>query len=313
MALRSGLFDSTEIVETADGYPRGDKAESADFFARYFSRFIGSGVYALPSTGFAVTVSAGLTLSVAAGDAFINGYYVFSDEAQTITLTSGSADKTCRVVLRLDTAAGAITLALLDTDVALTRTGSVYELGLADIAVPAGAVAVTQSGITDLRLNSALCGIVTGVVDQLDTSSYAAQLDSIVGDASDAYDGMTEFIGGAESEFDVWFNSMKDQLSTDAAGNLELNKAEKDLSNVETGSVTASLIANGSVGTAKIADSAIINAKLADSAVATAKIADSAVTSDKLNDGSVVESKLGANLSAAFRSIEREMYSIVLL
>ena len=39
-----GMFDSTKIVETADGFPRGDKAVDAAFFARMMQCFYSDGV-----------------------------------------------------------------------------------------------------------------------------------------------------------------------------------------------------------------------------------------------------------------------------
>ena len=60
MAMRSGLFDSTETVEMVGGFPRGDKAETADFFAAYFASFVGNGIYLNPPTCFQVLPQSGL-------------------------------------------------------------------------------------------------------------------------------------------------------------------------------------------------------------------------------------------------------------
>lgn len=240
MALRSGLFDSTAVVETAEGFPRGNRAESADFFARYFSRFVGNGVCADPADGFAVRAAGGLNISVLPGDAFINGYFAFSDETQTLTLTSSAQEKTVRAVLRLDTSAGEITLALLDGDTELTRSGNIYELALADITVGAEASAVYQSGIRDLRLSEELCGQVMGITWTPDTSAYAAQLGALADDAAEAVAGLEDCLRDSSEEFDGWFDSVRARLSDSDAASLTENKAEKDLSNVPAGSVSYS-------------------------------------------------------------------------
>ena len=73
-----------------------------------------------------------------------------------------------------------------------------------------------------------------------------------------------------------------DSINTDLSG-----KADTDLSNVDAGSVTTTLLDDGAVTTAKIADSNVTTAKIADSNVTTAKIADDAITSAKIADDAV--------------------------
>lgn len=313
MSMRSGLFDSTEIVETESGYPRGNKAEAADFFARYFAAFIGNGVYARPSNGFQVFAYDGLTVHVKAGSAFINGYFAFDDEDDSITLTSGLSDTVYRVILRLDTNYGTISLAVLEDDTSLTRTGGIYELGLADVSVTAGALSVSQSDIRDLRADNALCGFVTGTITQLDTSTYAAQLDGIIADASEAYGDMTDYIEISEEEFNEWFESMRNQLSTDAAGHLEQTKAERDLSNVSDGAVSERFIGSSAVTAAKIGGGAIITDKIADNAVTSVKLGGGAVVTEKIADNAVTSEKLGEDIRSSLSRITELCYGIKLV
>ena len=42
--IDGGMFDSTSVVETVDGFPRGDKAVDAAFFARMLRCFYRDGV-----------------------------------------------------------------------------------------------------------------------------------------------------------------------------------------------------------------------------------------------------------------------------
>ena len=237
MALRSGLFDSTEIIESASGYPRGNRAENAEFFARYFSRFIGNGVYASPSDGFLVKAGGGLNLKIMPGDAFINGYFAFATEEQIISLTSGVEQIIYRIVLRMDRMAGAITIEVLDSNIALSRNENVYEIALADVRVGASATYISQGDIIDLRLDKELCGIVTGLIDQLDTSDFASQLDALIADSADAYASQLEFIASAEQEFNLWIDSLHEQFGEDDIVELSQNKAERDLTNVDDGAV----------------------------------------------------------------------------
>ena len=57
MSLRCGLFDSTEIVQTVDGYPQGNKAETADFFAHALAGLSGNGIPPTPADAFKVTAN----------------------------------------------------------------------------------------------------------------------------------------------------------------------------------------------------------------------------------------------------------------
>ena len=81
-----------------------------------------------------------------------------------------------------------------------------------------------------------------------------------------------------------------DSINTDLSG-----KANTDLSNVDAGSVTTTLLDAGAVTTAKIADSNVTTAKIADSNVTTAKIADSNVTTAKIADDAVTNDKIADN------------------
>ncbi|EGT3663789.1 hypothetical protein ERM55_21890, partial [Clostridioides difficile] len=125
----------------------------------------------------------------------------------------------------------------------LQRDADAYELGLADIYIRAGAISITQSSITDLRLDKNLCGIVKGTIEEIDTTTLLAQLstwkDEEISNFNDWRENQenkqedwyntttTNFV----SEFNIWFESIKDILDEDAAGNLlnEINKVKEEL------------------------------------------------------------------------------------
>lgn len=167
MAQEYGFFDSTSY-ETVDNIPIGNKAKDQTFFARYFASFIKNGVFTLNS--FAPTVSSGMTLSVSAGQCFINGYYAFDDEAETKTFTTDSTQHEYWLVQRCDTANGEIN-AIWITDPASgllpTRDGAIYDLVLCKVTIPGGATALTVSMIEDCRSDETLCGIVSAINDGL--------------------------------------------------------------------------------------------------------------------------------------------------
>ena len=168
MAIRCGLFDSTQIVETEYGYPRGDKAQTADFFAKYFSSFVGNGVLYNPSTSFSVMSHSGLTVQIRPGAAFINGYFVFNDETEYKEFTSDTVDHDYYYVLRLDLSEREIApLWIADPGESQLpiRTELVYDLVIAKVHVGTGFNSITDSMITDLRSDTAYCGFVKSLVD----------------------------------------------------------------------------------------------------------------------------------------------------
>ena len=82
---------------------------------------------------------------------------------------------------------------------ALTRTtGGTWELSLAQIYVAAGATSIAQSDITDERANTSVCGYVTGLIDQIDTTDLFAQYDA-------AFDAK-------EQEIQDWFDSVREEV-----------------------------------------------------------------------------------------------------
>lgn len=161
-----------------------DRVGKAEDWAWYFATFIGNGVFPKPETGLQVVASNGMTVLAKAGYAFINGYAFRNPEDFSITLDTadGSLPRIDRVIVRWDITQRMIYIAVLKgtpsaNPVArsLTRTSEIYDLCVADVLVGRGVTSITQANITDQRYNSSLCGIVHGVVDQIDATTLTAQ------------------------------------------------------------------------------------------------------------------------------------------
>lgn len=211
--MRSGFFNSTITGYDEEGQPIFDRAEDATFFAKYFSQFVGNGVYADPGDCLMVQAGTGLMVTVRPGTCFINGYTGWLESAETLTLDAAHSilNRIDLIVVRYDGVNRDISLKYIKgteantpvpPDIERTDVGGsdVYDLELAQIYVSARATAVTQANITDMRLDNTVCGIVASPVEHLDTSKVNAQL---------------------TAAFEQWFNEIKGQLSTDAAGNLQ--------------------------------------------------------------------------------------------
>lgn len=69
---------------------------------------------------------------------------------------------------------------------AIVRTGAVYELYLASIYREAGATNITASNITDLRMDSTVCGLMADSVTSIDMEAIRSQFMSLVRDLEDA-------------------------------------------------------------------------------------------------------------------------------
>lgn len=133
----------------------------------------------------------------------------------------------------------------------LQRDADAWEIAVADIKIVHGTVSITQSMVTDLRMNAELCGWVTGVVTQIDTTTlfnqmeqwkkeYIANSDEWTNEQKNLFlswasrfevdssnwkkEQETVFSNWSieqKAAFDAWFNTIKDILDTNAAGNLQ--------------------------------------------------------------------------------------------
>nr|DAH19015.1 MAG TPA: Receptor Binding Protein [Caudoviricetes sp.] len=206
MAEKSSFFNSVS----------GDRKYKAEDWASYFGTLIGNGVFPNPATNLQVVPGAsGLTVTVHAGKAWINGYYYNNTDDLTLTLPTpdGSKKRIDRIVVRWSLSDRKIsaqvksgTAATNPSAAVLQRDSDVYELAIADVLVGVAATSLSSTSITDRRYDSTLCGVVTGTVQQIDTSAFAAQVQS--------------FLDDSEAEFTSWLDGLQDVLDESTAGNL---------------------------------------------------------------------------------------------
>jgi len=173
MPQKSGFFDTT--ADDPREYPARE-------FAEYFSRFIGNGIFSGGTVLKVTATGADAKISIGVGYAWINGYlYSVYDMPLTLPIQPATTqDRIDRIVLRLDisTPVRSIRAVVLQgtpagapSPPAITRSGSVYDISLAQVLVKANTSTVQPTNITDERLNNAVCGIVTGLIDQVDTTT----------------------------------------------------------------------------------------------------------------------------------------------
>jgi len=183
-----GMFDSTTVVETVGGFPRGDKAVDSSFFAKMISSFYSDGILSggeYGSDGFLITPAGGLTVSVAAGIAWIRGYMAWMKEPQTLVLSAGH---TYTIVLRLNTASGEFTLVAAEDASSLPMdTELIRDLVLAEIQVQGAQTVITAGMITDIRADINRCGFVTCTIDALQSVPFAVDAGSLGGVRENAF------------------------------------------------------------------------------------------------------------------------------
>ena len=187
-----------------------DRTYSSADLASYFASFIGNGVYANPANQLKVSPANGkMAVNVAVGKAWINGYfYELSDSVKELTIATGDANnpRIDKVVCSLNLSQRLIELKIIQGAAsanpqapAHSREDEVFDLVLAEVAVAAGAVELSEEDITDKRPDNTVCGFVTGVVEQIDTTGLFSQYDA---------------------EFNTWFEEIQGILDEDTAGNL---------------------------------------------------------------------------------------------
>lgn len=203
MAETSGFFDAV-YNESTDSY---DLEYLAAQFAAYFALFVGNGVFGSPTNQLKVSSGDGMTIKISPGWAFINGYWYHNDEELVLSVASnlGTSSRSDAVLCRWDAGSRRISAVVQVGSTEVTRDGSYYDLKLAEIFVPAGATYVSQSNITDTRMNESVCGLVTHILEVQTTADLFAQYEAI---------------------FNDWFDSVKDQVTGDLAIKLQTEFTE---------------------------------------------------------------------------------------
>lgn len=228
MALKYGIFPSKKTGTTDDGLPIGDRTNDAEYLARKYSGLIGNGVLADPSTCGQVQASGqGLKILIKPIDVWINGWYAYDLNEESITLAEVTDDRVERVFARLNHPERKIEIITVSGSTApnVTRTNDIYDLALADITLKKGQTVASQSNISDLRLNNTYCGIVSGLIKQIDTSTLLAQMESWFSEQKSAQESDFEhwydtFTAQSKSDFDTWFTGIKNVLDSNTAGHL---------------------------------------------------------------------------------------------
>lgn len=219
MMEKSGFFNSVNK----------DRRYLAEDFAKYFSLFIGNGVFPQEADWLKVKTAGGMSVALSSGYAWINGYKYEndSDKVFQIDVADGVNKRIDAIMIRWDKAKRTVESVYVKGNFSSdpvapdpTRTADFYDLKVAEIYVKAGATQIETQDITDTRFNKSVCGIVAGVVDQIDTTDLFSQYNA---------------------EFQAFMETIEGQLSGDIAGNLQLQITDLQNTKATTATYTATI------------------------------------------------------------------------
>lgn len=201
MATSYGFFNSVS----------GDRLYNADDVNTFLEGLVSDGIYANVDDMFVVTAGTGMSVKVAAGKASLAHHWFKSDAIETLEIGSAHAvlQRYDVVAIRLNYSTREIGFTVIQGTPAtspqvpaIRRDDEFFDLALAYVLVGAGVTAISQSVITDVRLNTAVCGVVTGIIDQLDTTTFMLQL--------------LAWMDAEKTAFETWFATLTEQLEVNA-------------------------------------------------------------------------------------------------
>lgn len=208
MAITYGFFNSLN----------GDRKYNSDQMSEYFDGMISDGVFANVGDALQVKAGTGMQIGVQSGRAFINSRWLKNDAVHNITLNPChvTLNRYTAIVIRLDASARTIDIVAVDGENAtspikpsMTNSATIKELCLAYIYVGAGVTTITQANIEDTRANTDLCGWVTGIIKQVDTSELFLQWQTAY---EEYFADMEAWKTEQKALFDEWFSALTGQL-----------------------------------------------------------------------------------------------------
>lgn len=196
MSWTSGFFNSVN----------GDRTYNADQINSIFEGLITNGVFNKVGNQLAVQPNEGMTIQINTGKGVFGGHWVKNEAVHLLNLEAADVtlNRYCAVCVRVDEnteVRDAVpylkysALASSPVKPTMERSENIKEYCLAYVYIGAGVSEITASAIEDTRANTSLCGWVTGLIEQVDTTTLWKQF---------------------EGEFREWFDTLKDYLDENA-------------------------------------------------------------------------------------------------
>lgn len=258
--MKAFPFQSNFVNMDEHGNPIYDRAVDADFFRWMWRLFFTNGVFANPSSNFQVLAHLGMTVRVKPGACFIQGATGIEENNTDLTIEKAEelTNRTDLIVLRVDfTQNRRLSVEVKKGTTELRRDADIWELQLAKIDVKALTQQIKQSDITDTRLKSDVCGVVTGTVQQVDTTEIFNQyMDYWSRKKAENEQAWQEQMQSQEQRFtaqqqtiEVWYQNVLADISTlqtfDFDNISELKGAKKTTTFLSDGNIEESIVLTG--------------------------------------------------------------------
>lgn len=214
MAITYGFFNA---IKGNDG--SYDRTYNADQMSTYFEGLVSDGVYESVGDAMQVVAASGMQVQVKSGRMLIGSRWLKNDAAYPIVINTAhvTLNRYTAIVARLDLSARTISIVAKDGDNAtdpakptMTNSQTVKEMCLAYIYVGRGVTSISQANIEDTRPDNNVCGWVTGIVQQVDTSKLFLQWQTAY---EEFYQQMQTWQQQQEAAFNTWFSALTDQLN----------------------------------------------------------------------------------------------------
>lgn len=216
----SGFFNAVETT-LEDGTKEYDRVYDSEQFCKYFSLFVGNGVFISPENQLMVSSgesigSIGRNIVVNTGWAFINGMFYHNKEQGVLEINPNTSGATRKdgVFCRYNKGSRSINILVEEGRITPKRLEYDYELLLAIVEVGSNVSTITNANITDTRPDEQVCGFVKGLVDVIETDQLFQQF---------------------QAQFGEWFQNLQEFFGSDALGtvmsklqNLETGKADTE-------------------------------------------------------------------------------------
>lgn len=214
MAVTCGYFNSID----------GDRKYNAETMTRYFEGLISDGVYNSVGDKLQVTSGDGLSVNVATGRAMISCRWLHNSSVLNLELAQADTQmqRYDAIVLKLNLNDNVrdFTIEVKQGTNALnnpvkpdiTNTPMIKELCLAYVLVNPNANSIRQSNIEDMR-GSNLCPWVTGLINQVDTSTLFSQFEMAYNDLYEEWSKKFDaLVSQKQLEFEQWFSMLEQTL-----------------------------------------------------------------------------------------------------
>lgn len=306
MSVSSGFFNSLN----------GDRKYNAAQMSAIFDGLIIDGVFASIGTAFAVKAAGGLTVNVGIGKAWFDHTWTVNDSILPMTAPEAEVllDRIDAVVLEVNGMESVRNNTIkfvkgnpssAPSRPTLTNEGNVHQYPLCYIYRKYGTAVINQADITPM-VGTESTPFVTGILqtisldellgkwqDELDrfTDARSKEVDDWIAQEQTVLD---QWIASEQADFLAWYNQMKDQLSGDVAGNLQLEIDKEEVKRI--------LLVGFEDGTKEFSD---------DGTVITSTASDGRILTKTFSDGfltmtNVLKSAAGAEVARAVKTFDSD-------